>query len=1033
MRKFLCILLSTVFVISSAIFPAGYAKALSRTSKDSILHINEIMASSTSTLRDGDLLDDDDGIKGGTYSDWIEIYNTSTKAIDLSGYRISDSDATWTFPKGIVPANGCLLIWASGKDKVTADGQLHTNFKLGASGETITLVNSDGLICDSVKYGGLSNNESYGAKIDGCSSYVIFSKATPGKSNSEGVLLIKPPVFSKKGGLYTDAFDLILSTSDYVDDTKDALSTCEAVYYTLDGSDPAPGDVGTIKYTESIPIKSRAGEPDVLSLISTSSKWKAPNGEVFKGWTIKAAAYSDKGVKSKIITNSYFVDSDIFKRYNLPVISIVTDKSNFFDSSKGIYFTKSSQATETSDSSPVPIHVEAYDKDGSLWFSQNAGAKLHGQSSSRNSQKTLRIYASDDYGDKDTFKYNIFPGLKDANGKEIDKFKRLLLRNSGNDWSSTMFRDGLMQSLVSHLNVSTQAYRPSVMFLNGEFWGIHNIRERFDKYYFASHYNLDKNKLAILSWKLSSKETIEIDEGTTEDKEAYFNDIIEYLKVNSIKDKSVYENIKTKIDVDNFIDYQLSQIYFANSDWPGNNVVVWKYKTNDGKYHPEAPTGQDGRWRWVLKDTEFGFGLIRDSSHDTLSYAAEPTVTSTATPSATPTINATQTAAPTVIPQGGVEKGVRSGRNFEWAVFLFKTLLQNSEFRIEFINRFADNINTSFDTVRVNQRIGEMKAEIEKSIPEHIDRWQGITDWNSNVEQMKTFAKDRPDKMRKFIVDKFTGNGVTGTSKISLNSDSSKGHIKINSIDITTSTPGITNPDSWTGTYFKGVPITLKAVPENGYEFSHWDGEGIADIDKTSDIITFDPAKDMNITAVFVSSLNDIGGHWAENYIKDLMKKEILKGYPDSTFKPENKIDRASAAAIIVKILGLEAGEYDKKFADNIPEWAREPIMAACKAGIFNGYDDNTFRAEKNLTRQELVVILVRALGYKDLQVKGTLFKDNDKIGKWSVAYVAKAFELELIKGYEDKSFRPDNMITRAEFAAIIAKVICQIKEVEKE
>lgn len=866
MRKLLGILLSTSLVIISTVFPVGYAKASAILNKDSILFINEIMASNTSDLRDGDLFDKDDGSKGGCFSDWIEIYNASGQAVDLTGYKISDSKATWIFPKGIVPANGYLIIWASDKDKVAEDGQLHTNFKLDASGETITLTNPEERVCDSVKYTSLSDNDSYGFKLDGSSEYVIFSKATPGKSNSEGVLLVQPPVFSKESGFYTEAFDLALSKSESL---NNSMATRNEIYYTLDGSDPVPGEAGTIKYTQSIPIKSRTGEPDVLSLISTSDKWKEPKGEVFKGWTVKAVAVNSEGENSKVITNSYFVDSDIFNRYKLPIISVVTDKSNFFDDKKGIYL----QSEGNLDTSQVPIHVEAYGKDGSLWFSQNAGAKIHGQSSSRLPQKTLRIYASDDYDEQDTFKYNIFSGLEDETEKNIKGFKRLLLRNSGNDWGRTMLRDGLMQRLVAHLNVDTQAYKPAVMFLNGEFWGIHNIRERFDKYYFKSHYDLDKDKLAILSWKLSSTETIEIDEGTEDDKDAYLKDVIEYLKVNSIEDRSVYENIKTKMDIDNFIDYQLSHIYFADTDWPGNNVVVWKYKTGDEEYHPEASTGQDGRWRWVVKDTDLGFGYLWGAGHDTLSYATEPLDASTET-----------------------EKGIRRGRNFEWAVFLLKTLLRNSEFRSEFINRFADNINTSFNAERVNQMVDEMKTEIETAVPEHIDRWQGIDDWESNLEQIKTFAKNRPDNMRNFIIDKFKDNGVTGTSKISLNCDSSKGYIKINSVEIKESTPGVTNPDSWIGTYFKGVYVSIKAMPQKGYKFNHWEGDGITD--KKSAAITFDPSEDMNITAVFV---------------EEGVESVILKG----DLNANGSIDSIDFAIMREYLLGIKSlNEGDLETAD---------------------------------------------------------------------------------------------------------------------
>lgn len=991
MRRLLCFILLAALFTVLAVIPAGYAKASSKAGTVGVLHINEIMSSNTYTVRDGDFLDEKDGLKGGSYSDWLEIYNLSGKAIDLTGYKLSDSAATWIFPKGIVPANGYLLIWASGKDKVTPDGQLHTNFKLDASGETITLANPDGSVCDSIKYISMSDDESYGAKTDGYSSYVTFSEATPGASNSEGILPVQPPVFSKEGGLYTEAFNLVLSTSDLMTHAKDAFSERESIYYTLDGSDPVPGALGTIKYIESIPVKSKIGEPNNISLISTGEDWKEPKGEVFKCWTIKAVTVSSDGEKSKIITNSYFVDTDIFKRYSLPIISIVTDKSNIFDSKKGLYTTKGVRE---------PIHIEAYDKDGSLWFSQYAGAELFGHSTAKFPQKPLKIYASEDYDDKDTFKYNIFPGLKDSEGNKIKSFKRLLLRNSGNDWYKTMLRDGLMQNLVSHLNIGTQAYRPSVVFLNGEFWGIHDIRERYDKYYFASHFNLDKDKLAILSWGISENETIDILEGSTQDKDAYLNDIIAYLKANSIEEKSVYENIKAKMDVNNFIEYQLSQIYFANPDWPGNNVVAWKYKTVDGKYHPEAPAGQDGRWRWALKDTDLGFGFVSKVSHNTLVFAT------------------------TQMPEDTWENGLKYGRNYSWAVFLLKTLLRNSEFRNEFINRFADNLNTSFDTVRVNQKIDEMKADIEKAMPEHIDRWQGITDWNSNVENLKAFANKRPDYMRKFILKKFTGNGVTGTSKVSLNTDSNRGYIKINSIDIKTSTPGVKNPGSWTGTYFKGVPVTLSAVPENGYKFSHWEGKGIPTADKTSDTIVFDPTGDTDIKAFFDLSLNDINGHWAESRIIDLMNNGIIKAFPDSTFKPEDNIDRASAATVITKIIGLQTVDYNKEFDDKIPDWAQDSIMALFKAGIINGYEDNTFRAKSPISRQELAVMIVKALGYMNPEAKTTSFKDNDKIGSWSAAYVAKAFELQLIEGYRDKSFRPGSMITKAEFAAIIFKVM---------
>ena len=791
------------------------------------LFINEVMAGNSTTLRDGDVDDPKNGAKGGSYSDWVEIYNSSPNEIDLTGYTISDDGATWTCPQGKVPAGGYLIIWASDKDKVAKDGQLHTNFKISSSGETITLKRPDGSIVDTVTTVNLADDETYGRKTDGSAQFVVFSKATPGSANiyDQASVAVKMPSFSHKGGFYTSAFDLQITTDE----------AGVKIYYTTDGSDPVPNAEGSKEYMGNINIKSRAGDPNVLSMIKnisadTTQPWKAPVGEVFKCTTIRAVAVRDDGTKSKIVTHSYFVDPDMKTRYSIPVISLVTDKTNLFDSATGIY--TDTNCEKGGSEWERPMHIEFFEPDGTLGFSQYIGARIHGGWTRKYPQKSFRIYADAGYDDIDKIKYEIFPGLKKrVSGKKLDSFERLILRNAGNDWTGVMFRDEMMQSLVSHLKLDTQAYRPSVVFLDGEYWGIYNIRERYDDEYLKSHYNLDKDKVAILD----VLETPEVQDGKEEDAVAYTSDIIDYLKQNPITENSTYEYIKTKMDVENYIDYNVAEIFFGNTDWPGNNVAIWKYKTDDGQYHPEAPYGQDGRWRWLLKDVDFGFGLYGSNvNQNTLAFAV------------------------------GDTQIFGSQANPPWAVFLLKTLLQNSEFRNEFINRFADQMNTSFEPARVNQRIDEVKSGIEAAMPEHSDRWQAIkmtanngmenpwgqtATWAQAVQQMKNYASNRPSNVRKHIISKFSANGVTGTAEVKLNSDLSKGYIRINSIDINSSTPGVTNPDSWTGTYFKGVPITVKAIPEEGYKFDHW--EGVTGVSETSDTITLDLTSDVNLTAVY--------------------------------------------------------------------------------------------------------------------------------------------------------------------------------------
>lgn len=863
--------LSGIFAVAMLLLVITPMDIVSVRAQNQVLFINEIMASNSKAIRDGDVDDKDDGNKGGAYSDWIELYNSSDRDLDLTGYTISDSGATWTFPQCTISARGYLIVWASDKDKVARNGQLHTNFKLSASGEPVTLKAPNGEVVDYIEFGSLLDDQSYGRRTDGSSEFVTFTKSTPLSNNAMGTILVSEPAFSKKGGFYTDAFDLELSTSD----------SGVRIYYTTDGSDPVPGDSSTYQYSGRITIKSRSGESNVLSMVSNiitdfSTQWKAPKGEVFKCTTIKAVAVRDDGSRSNVVTHSYFVDSNIKSRYSLPVISVVTDYDNLFDPSTGIYY--GSNAEKTGKEWERAAHVEFFEPGGKLGFSQNIGLRIHGNYTRKFPQKSFRLYADGQNGDLGEFKYEIFPDLtKKSNGKKMKTFERLILRQSGNDWNNSYMRDEMMQSLVSHINIlDTQAARPAVLFLNGEYWGVYYIRERYDKEYLSEHYNLDEDKVAIIETKVQQNnfggfnpgnggvnpgnggfnpgnggfnpgnggfdfgnggfdfgnggfdpgqwgmgadlpQVISVEEGTQEDADAYTNEVINYLKSNDIKQKSTYEYIKTKIDIDNYIVYNIAEIFFGNTDWPGNNVALWRYKTDDGQYHPEAPYGQDGRWRWFLKDVDFGFGLYNKSvNHDTLSYAA-----------------------------GDRKEGTS---NPEWSTFLFRTLLQNDEFRNQFINAFADQLNTSFVPERVLGVITELESILSPEMQEHTDRWQymKMNSWSQNVQVLKDYAKNRPSNMIQFIKNKFSSNGVTGTANITLNTDQSNGYIKINTVDIKSSTPGVNNPSRWTGLYFTGIPVTVKAVPADGYVFDHWEG-----IIGYSDTVTFTHTGEINITAVF--------------------------------------------------------------------------------------------------------------------------------------------------------------------------------------
>jgi hypothetical protein len=664
------------------------------------------------------------------------------------------------------------------------------------------------------------------------SQFGLCVSANGEMSNPAGTVTEREPLFSHPGGFYENEFDLVISTED----------PGAKVYYTTDGSDPVPGSQSTFEFDKGIKIKSRRGEPNVFSNINvipsdvTELTWRAPGAEVFKCTTIKAVVIGNDGTKSKVVTHTYFVDENINTRYSLPVISLVTDRVNLFDDETGIY--SAYNCEKKSSEWERPMHMEFFEPGGKLGFSQYIGARIHGGFTRVFPQKSFRLYADHDYDEKKEFKYDIFPDLtKKLTGETLDSFSRLILRNGGNDGHGVMFRDELIQSLVSHLNIPTQAYRPAVVFLNGEYWGLYNIRERYDERYLSAHYNLDRKKVAILDvWSYP-----EIQEGSEADLLDYTRGIVDYLKENDITDKKTYDHIKTKMDIENFIDYNIANIYAGNHDWPGNNVCIWRYNTDDGEYHPQAPYGQDGRWRWFLKDTDFGLGIWGTSpSTDTLSYSLGDLI----------------------LP--GYEYA-----NEPWAIHILKTLLKNDEFRNQFISRFADQINTSFVPERVIKEIDKAKTKIEHDIKEHHERWEvmNITDtgWESDVEYMKYFAGKRPDYVRGFIADKFKDSGVTGTVSLKLGSDLSKGYIRINTIDLKNTTPGIENASEWTGIYFKGVPATLKAIPMEGYKFSHWDG--ISNVDTTLDTISFVPEEDMDIKALYSPVSVEPTGYTLSGYV----------------------------------------------------------------------------------------------------------------------------------------------------------------------
>ncbi len=663
----------------------------------------------------------------------IQVHNLNTSSSDLTlipffslGMNSTPPNANGTHPLLNLP-----------------DKYLHTNFKLSADGENVFITNPEGNIVDQISTGEMLTDISFGRKPDGTENWFYFYEATPGDSNiTEGYNGIAgEPVFSSPGGIYASPLVITLTGN----------SSSEVIHYTLDGSVPK----------ENSPVYSQPIQ-------------------INEAKVLRARIFSSGYLPGKTITNTYLINFSS----EFPIFSISTDPANFFSEETGIYTLGDSASSDYPyfganfwKDWEKPVHIELFDNNNS-GFSMDAGVKIFGAWSRGKPQKSLSLIARGEYGYPE-INYPLFPDLP------ITEYQSFILRNSGNDWEYTMFRDGLMTSLVDGVDIDKQDFRPAILFLNGEYWGIHNLREKVNEHFIAAHHNIDADSVVILEnfgWKV-------------------FGDSLEYMQLyyfienNDLSNSANYQYVADRIDIKNFILNYASQIYFNNTDWPGNNIKFWKENSN-------------GKWRWIMFDTDFGFGLYDEGyPNNTLEFALEPNGPSWPNP--------------------------------PWSTLFLRKLLANNSFKNDFINISADLLNTNFHKDRVVQLINDMKSEYFSEIQRHINRWQpfSFSSWEYYVNKMITFAERRPNYMRVHIKQHFN---LQGTNAVFVTiPDVSMGSVQLNSIEIKTS--------NWAGVYFLNIPITFIAKPKPGFKFLHWEGSNTS----TEDSIIITPVGAISLTAVF--------------------------------------------------------------------------------------------------------------------------------------------------------------------------------------
>ncbi|MDG1892734.1 MAG: CotH kinase family protein [Verrucomicrobiota bacterium] len=573
---------------------------------------------------------------------------------------------------------------------------------------------------------------------------------TPGTRNDvETFLGILPEVkASQQGGAYASAVIVALSHPN-----PDAQ-----IRYTLDGDIP---DKNALLYQKP------------LSIGSTT--------------VLKAKAFQLAYRPGPCMVHTYLIDFPT----SIPVISLSGPPEEWFSPSEGIYV----KGPAASPLRPYlganfwrewerQVEVEWIEPSGSRWFRQTVGAKIHGAWSRANPQKSLALVARSSYGDN-RFRGTIFED------RQQKTFKQLLLRNGGNDWALAMLRDALGQSFMAEMGLDTQAYRPVHVMINGDYFGLHNLRERANEHLLAAHRGIPKEQIDLVGGDMNSVS------GDPNEAIAFMR----WIAQQKGSDPGFEENLATRIDIENFMDYIIGQVCIDNGDWPGNNVRFWRERSSSG------------RWRWLAYDLDGGFDPLSEvRQFDTLEHLLES-------------------------PEFGVSS-------------VLIPITQNPSLRQRFIIRFQNHLNTVFSSSNMIQRIDAFAHGIKDEMPYHLKRWRGrsigaipfpstLQEWESNVEMMRRFARSREVIVRNHLEESFQ---LQPAVKVSFQLPPLEmGQIRVNGLPLP---QGGSTP--WAGYFFQEYGINISAEPAFGFEFHGWEGH-----DQNDPQITLFPSDLLALTPLF--------------------------------------------------------------------------------------------------------------------------------------------------------------------------------------
>ncbi len=666
----------------------------------------------------------------GEYEDWVEIHNLGASAVDMSGWYLSDKSGNmlkWQIPAGTsIAAGGYKMAICSGRNTVSGN-ELHPNFNLKQTqGEWIILSDNAGVVRDSIKIVHMTQEDhSVGRSTNGAADWKLFTNPTPGAANTGAQNFYEPtPVFSVESGVYPGTQTVSITCSD----------PAATIYYTTNGYNP---NSGSTVYTGPITVSSTT--------------------------VLRAIAYGAEE-PSFIATNTYLINVN----HDIPIVSVCSfdvydliangnsggwwGPNNFFG------------------------HFEMFEND--TLIDEGAGHfNKHGNDSWAYDQRGFDFIMKDQFGYNDDIDHKIFPE------KSREDFQRLILKAGASDNypfenGGAHIRDAFIHtlSIKADMLLDERTWRPCVVYLNGQYWGVYEIREKADDHdYTDYYYDQDKFNLHYLKTWGSTWEEYTTAPGAAQ---SDWDNLVTYIMNNNMAPGPAFDYVKNKLKWKSLCDYFMFNSYVVNQDWLNWNTAWW---------HGLDTAGSKLKWRYVLWDMDATFGHY-------INYTGIPDPTANADPC-------------------NVENLPNPGGQGHTDI-LEKLINENPDVEQYYITRYIDLVNTHFSCSYMISLLDSMLAEIIPEMPAHTAKWGGsVAGWNSNVQDLKDFINLRCAALEQGLIDCYS---LTGPFDVTFDVDPpNSGDIQVNSI-----TPA---SYPWSTSYFGGINTITIATPAFGYMFDHWE------------------------------------------------------------------------------------------------------------------------------------------------------------------------------------------------------------------